>query len=49
VLPIDNCSRRIVPLLRRGGYDVRYREFEGAHTVPPEIAREAAGWLLSGG
>jgi phospholipase/carboxylesterase len=45
VLPIDRCSRRIVPLLRQGGYDVRYREFEGGHTVPPEIVREALGWL----
>ncbi len=26
VLPIDHCSRRIVPQLRRAGYDVRYRE-----------------------
>lgn len=45
VLPIDRCSRRLVPLLRQGGYDIRYREFEGGHTVPPEIAREALGWL----
>jgi phospholipase/carboxylesterase len=48
VLPIDRCSRRIVPLMQRGGYDVRYREFEGGHTVPPEIAREALGWLAGG-
>jgi phospholipase/carboxylesterase len=45
VLPIDRCSRRIVPLLQRGGYDVRYREFDGGHTVPPEIVQEALGWL----
>jgi phospholipase/carboxylesterase len=45
VLPIDRCSRRIVPLLRQGGYDVRYREFEGGHTVPPDMVREALGWL----
>jgi hypothetical protein len=30
VLPIDRCSRRIVPELERGGYDVLYREFDGA-------------------
>src|SRR5215208_646134 len=29
VLPIDPCSRRIVPALRRAGYDVCYREFDG--------------------
>jgi phospholipase/carboxylesterase len=41
VLPIDRCSRRIVPMLRRAGYDVEYREFDGPHTVPEDIAREA--------
>ena len=46
VLPIDVCSRRIVPLLQRAGYDVRYREFDGGHTVPPEIAQEAVDWFL---
>jgi phospholipase/carboxylesterase len=45
VLPIDRCSRRVVPRLERAGYDVTYREFEGAHTVPPEIALEAVGWF----
>ena len=41
VLPIDTCSRRIVPLLRGAGYEVAYREFGGPHTVPVDIAREA--------
>jgi phospholipase/carboxylesterase len=45
VLPIDLCSRRIVPHLKGAGYDVRYREFEGPHTVPPEVALEAAAWF----
>jgi phospholipase/carboxylesterase len=45
VLPIDNCSRRIVPRLERAGYDVRYREFEGGHTIAPEIALEAVSWI----
>jgi phospholipase/carboxylesterase len=44
-LPIDSCSRRIVPRLERSGYEVRYREFEGGHVVPPAIAREAASWF----
>ena len=43
VLPIERCSRRIVPQLERAGYEVTYREFESGHTVPPEIALEAAG------
>ena len=41
VLPIDPCSRRLVPLLRRAGYDVEYVEFDGGHTVPPDVARAA--------
>jgi phospholipase/carboxylesterase len=46
VLPIEVCSRRLVPQLQRAGYDVRYHEFEGRHTVPPEIAREATSWFI---
>jgi phospholipase/carboxylesterase len=47
-LPIDQCSRRIVPKVRRAGYDVRYREFDGGHTVPPEMVQEALGWFAQG-
>ena len=47
VLPIERCSRRIVPQLRRGGYDVLYKEFEGPHTIPPEIVRESVQWLIA--
>ena len=47
VLPIDQCSRRLVPTLERAGYDVRYHEFDGPHTVPVEIAQEAVAWLAS--
>ena len=43
VLPIDRCSRRIVPQLERAGYDVLYREFDGGHTISPDIASEAVG------
>ena len=46
VLPIARCSRRIVPEVKRAGYDVIYREFDGPHTVPPEIAREAVAWFM---
>lgn len=47
VLPVDRCSRRLVPVLERAGYDTRYHEFDGPHTVPPEIAREALTWFLA--
>jgi predicted esterase len=45
VLPIERCSRRIVPALREAGFAVDYREFEGGHGVPPAIAAEAVAWL----
>ena len=47
VLPIDQCSRRIVPELKRLGYNVTYREFEGKHTLPPEIASDAMRWFMT--
>ena len=46
ILPIDSCSRRLVPELKRGGYNVNYQEFEGPHTVPREIADQAFRWFL---
>jgi len=45
VLPIERCSRKIVPQVQRAGYEVQYREFNGPHTVPQEIARSALEWL----
>ena len=47
VLAIDRTSRRIVPQLERAGYDVDYREFDGGHTVPPEMARAALERFLA--
>jgi phospholipase/carboxylesterase len=34
-----------VPELRQTGYQVRYREFEGGHTIPAAIARDAVTWF----
>ena len=47
VLPIDRCSRRVVPELRVAGYSVDYREFDGGHTVPEDIAAEAEAWVTT--
>jgi predicted esterase len=47
VLPIDRCSRKLVPQLQRAGYDVLYREFDGPHTLPPAIARSALSWFTT--
>ena len=47
ILPIEQCSRRIVPQLERAKYDVEYREFDGPHAVPPEIAKDALAWMAT--
>jgi phospholipase/carboxylesterase len=47
ILPIDQCSRAIVPRLKAMGYDVTYREFDGRHELPPDIAGEAMRWLTA--
>jgi phospholipase/carboxylesterase len=45
VLPIQSCSRKIVPILKRGGFAVEYHEFEGPHTIPADISRRAVEWF----
>lgn len=47
VLPIDACSRRLVPALKREGFDVAYREFDGGHVVPPEMVTAAVARFLA--
>lgn len=45
ILPISSTSRRLVPALEEAGYSVKYREFDGPHTVPPSVAHEAFLWF----
>ena len=47
ILPINQCSRVIVPALRRRGYDVTFREFSGGHEMPPDVAREGMTSITS--
>jgi phospholipase/carboxylesterase len=47
ILPIDQCSRVIVPRLRAMGYDVAYREFEGRHELPADVLGEALRWMTA--
>lgn len=47
ILPIDMCSRALVPPLQAEGYDVNYVEFDGGHTVPPPVSDEAIRWWLA--
>ncbi len=47
VLPINPCSRKIVPRLQKQGYDVLYNEFEGPHIIPEEIGMTAMKWFIN--
>ncbi len=46
VMPIDVTSRKFVARLKRLGYDVTFREYEGRHGVPPAVVREGFEWFL---
>jgi predicted esterase len=48
VLPVDACSRRLVPRLESMEYLVTYHEFEGGHEVPQEVVERAVSWLQAG-
>ncbi len=45
VLSIGRASRAFVPELQRQGFNVDYHEFDGPHTIPPDIARLAVKWV----
>ncbi|YAF98014.1 MAG: alpha/beta hydrolase [Nodularia sp. CChRGM 3473] len=45
VLPIERCSRKIVPQLQRADYNVVYQEFNDFHTVPTGTANSALKWF----
>lgn len=48
ILPINNCSRRIVPMLRGDGYDVTYHEFNGGHGISETERGLAFDWMFAG-
>lgn len=47
VLPVSASREAIVPTLKEAGYDVRYEEFAGGHTIPRSIADLAMEWFLA--
>jgi predicted esterase len=46
VLPIDRCSRSLVPRLKAAGYKVYYEEFQGGHAAPAPVRRAAVRLFL---
>jgi phospholipase/carboxylesterase len=47
ILPFDRCGWRLASMLKTHGYEVMFREFDGDHELPPEVAREAVRWVVS--
>lgn len=45
ILPIHRCGRRIASELKANGYDVTFREFDGDHEIPADIAREGLQYI----
>jgi predicted esterase len=48
VLPIDACGRRLAAHLGTDGYAITFHEFDGGHTVPPEVADLGFRWWVEG-
>jgi phospholipase/carboxylesterase len=46
ILPIDRCGRRIAAELKTSGYEVSFREFDGDHEIPADVAREGLQWIV---
>jgi len=49
ILPVTTTRDLIVPNFEQGGYEVRYEEFDGGHTIPEAIAEGALDWWLGTG
>ena len=47
VLPINPCSRSILKQLERLEFKLTYEEFDGGHTIPPEVAQSAVEWFTA--
>ena len=45
ILPIDSGGRRIAGGLKSREFDVTFREFDGDHEIPPDIARDGMKWV----
>jgi len=46
VYSVSGSRMRLLPQLRRAGYDVTYYEFDGPHFITPLAARAALKWLV---
>jgi phospholipase/carboxylesterase len=44
ILPIDRTSRLLAPQLDISGYEVTYHEYQGGHSLTPEIMELSLRW-----
>ena len=47
ILPFDATSQRIAPALKKAGYVVTLKQFNGGHTIPADLARAAFQWAAA--
>ncbi len=47
IFPVGPNARVIVNELRKQGYQVEYREFNGAHVLPADIMHESMVWMAT--
>ena len=47
IFPIEVTGRLLERTLKDNGYSVTFRQFDGRHTLPPEVAAEAMRWMMA--
>jgi predicted esterase len=47
IFPIDVTGRLLERTLKDNGYAVTFRQFEGRHTLPPDVASAAMHWMMA--
>jgi phospholipase/carboxylesterase len=47
ILPYEYAGPRVAEQLRRDGYAVQFRDFQGKHEIPTEVAAEAVKFMMS--
>lgn len=47
IFPIAATGRVVEGDLKKAGYAVTFRQFEGRHAFPPDVAADAAKWLMA--
>jgi phospholipase/carboxylesterase len=46
ILPYEYAGPRVAERLRSDGYSVQFRDFEGRHEIPPDVAAEVVKFIM---